>query len=295
MTSTTAKIIADSVHPQVPSARITTFEIYAPRFLLAEINTHRVLAKSAASSRAIPVKKRIEMVETAPFVPLAFGRNQPGMTADSNLTDEDADNAEDIWRMAVGYALGCAEGLEKLGAHKQHANRLLEPFAYVHGVITATELDNFFKLRLAPNAQPEFRELAQKMLEAYEKSTPIPRKNHLPYTDNIEDWKFTREEMRQISASRCARVSYTYHDGKPFDLDRDIVRCEELIVDGHMSPFDHVAIADQFYDEIPGSPLKKWENPERHRQFFGWMPYRVLIEERTGYVGRRSSFKSFTL
>lgn len=296
MTSTTAKIIADSVHPRVPSARITTFETYAPRYLLAEINTHRVLARSAASSRAIPISKRIEMAETDPYVPLAFGKNQPGMVSSEDLNTRDNEAADTIWRMAVGYAVGCAEALNKLNNHKQQANRLLEPFVYVHGVITATEWVNFWHLRLASNADPAFVELATKMKEAYDASTPVARHNHLPYTDDLKSDAFSLDQLRQVSASRCARISYTYHDGKPFDLYRDIARCDQLIHDKHMSPFDHVASIDTVTQrKTSGHTEGTWDNPEDHRQYWGWIPYRVEIERRTGYVGRRSSFKSFTL
>lgn len=295
MTSTTAKIIADSVHPQVPSARITTFETYAPRYLLAEINTHRVLARSAASSRAIPVSKRIEMVDTDPYVPPAFGKNQPGMVSSEDLNARDNEAADTIWRIAAGYAIRCAEALNKLSVHKQQANRLLEPFAYVHGVITATELDNFWNLRLASNADPAFVELATKMKEAYDVSVPVARNNHLPYTDDLDMDAFSLEQLRQVSASRCARISYTYHDGKPFDLYRDIARCEQLVSDKHMSPFDHVATADTVEWWKESSRTKGyWETPEAHRQFWGWIPYRVEIERRTRYVGRRSSFRGFS-
>ncbi len=48
----TAKVIADSVSPE--GIRMTTMEIEYPRFILAELNTHRMLSKNSASSRAIP-------------------------------------------------------------------------------------------------------------------------------------------------------------------------------------------------------------------------------------------------
>ncbi len=294
MTSTSAKIIADSVHPDVPSARITTFEVYAPRFLLAEINTHRVLARSAASSRAIPVAKRIEMVGSDPFIPLAFGRNQPGMVADENLDDKENAEARKIWLHGVLFALAVAEDLNDIGAHKQLANRVLEPFSYVHGVITATEWDNFWLLRTASNAQPEFKELADIMRATYDASTPVKRRVHLPYTDDLDHTKFSEEDLLKVSASRCARISYTYHDGKPFDLQRDIDRCKLLIDDKHMSPFDHPAWADTTWTSGEDD-VYWWDNPENQRQYYGWLPYRVDIEDQTGYVGRRSSFAPFTL
>jgi radical SAM superfamily enzyme with C-terminal helix-hairpin-helix motif len=55
-----AKIVADSLAPC--GARLTTFVVTYPRFILAEVNTHRALSRNSASSRAIPVEKMIERV-----------------------------------------------------------------------------------------------------------------------------------------------------------------------------------------------------------------------------------------
>lgn len=290
MSHTTVKIISDSQHPLIPSARITTFEVYAPRFLLAEINTHRVLAKSAASSRAIPVKKRIEMVRDHGFVPSVFGKNKPGMQAGDTLDELQTGLATDVWSDAMADAVVAAVRMEQLGIHKQHANRILEPFAYYHGIVTATEWDNFFALRLHPDAQPEFQELARAMKNAMDASTPVLRRFHLPYVDSDPspdiqslwlDVKF------KVAAARCARISYQTHDGKPFDLERDVARCEELIKGGHMSPFDHAATADGI--RVGADGLTYWNTPLEHRQNWGFIPNRVVVEREAGMIGRRCS------
>jgi len=49
----TAKIIQDS---RSGSNRITTFELEYPRFIHAELLTHRQFSRNSASSRAIPVE-----------------------------------------------------------------------------------------------------------------------------------------------------------------------------------------------------------------------------------------------
>ena len=287
MTHTSAKVICDTVHPKVPTARITTFEVYAPRFLLAELNTHRVLAKSVASSRAIPVRKRIEMVEKHGFIPSVFGKNRSGMQSSEALAEQEG--AADLWKMAIGYAVGVAEAMEKLGVHKQHANRVLEPFAYFHAVITATEWSNFFNLRLHPDAQPEFQELARVMKDAMDVSVPRKDTRHLPYIDGGgEDLRrlFNRPDLFKISSARCARVSYKTHDGKPFDFNADLDLCADLIKGGHLSPFDHPAEVD---DVILDGSL--WEAPHAHRQFWGWIPHRVRVElDNHMLPGRRDSY-----
>ena len=44
MTAPSAIVVADSVSPQ--GKRLTSFQITAHRFILAEINTHRILSRS---------------------------------------------------------------------------------------------------------------------------------------------------------------------------------------------------------------------------------------------------------
>lgn len=55
-----AKIIADS---EFDGVRLVTFEVEFHRFILPEINTHRVFSRNYQSSRAVPVKSLIEQVK----------------------------------------------------------------------------------------------------------------------------------------------------------------------------------------------------------------------------------------
>lgn len=283
---TQATIIADSI--SAIGARITTFEVVAPRFLLAEVNTHRVIAKSAASSRAIPVEKRIAMVKDAPFVPLAFGKNKPGMQADENLDDQQTAEARAIWIAAAESAAVFAKCLADLGVHKQHANRLLEPFVYYTGVMTSTEWDNFWKLRTHPDAQPEFRDLANQMLDVYNKSTPVETELHLPYVDRETLNSVGPYDAYKISAARCARVSYKTFDGKLSTLEKDVELCQQLVSSGHLSPFDHPAVADGVYvDDLRNGIF--WQKPSQHRHNWGWIPCRVDIERQQNWQCARDS------
>lgn len=77
MSGYSARILADSVSPD--GNRLTTMEVVIPRPVLAEFNTHRMLSRNSASSRAIPVEKQIEFVLTDPYIPEKFGINQAGM------------------------------------------------------------------------------------------------------------------------------------------------------------------------------------------------------------------------
>jgi hypothetical protein len=242
--TTSAKVIADSIAEGV---RLTTLEIVLPRYALAQLNTHRVFSRSFESSRAIPVEKRIEAVRAHPFIPREFGKNQRGMQP-SALEAATNTQARAVWSVACESALRDAEALAKLGVHKEQANRLLEPFAYVKGIVTATEWDNFFALRLDSHAQGDIRELAEAMKAALDMSTPVkcePSEWHLPYVgvnggDIEQDSKLDVEARVRISCARCARISYLNHDGQR-DIEHDLALYDRLVSSGHMGALEHAA------------------------------------------------------
>lgn len=274
--TTSAKIIADNL--SADDIRITTFEVTYPRFIMAELNTHRTIAKSSASSRAIPVAKRIHDVAAFPFIPAVFGKNMRGMQAEEVVSDREAAEARQIWQELISTSIKAAILFEKLGVHKQLANRVLEPYAYATTVLTGTEWDNFFKLRNHPAAQPEFQELARLMEEAYDSNVPYYNQNaHLPYIQPDEE-HLDVAILRRVSSARCARVSYkSLETGKPSTIAEDERLCIRLMEQGHMSPFDHVATADKLISREPDGKLS-WERKEDHRHFYGWIPYRVELE-----------------
>lgn len=259
------EILLDSLAPC--GARLTTFEVTFPRIVLAELNTHRLLSRSSASSRAIPVEKRIAAVKADPFVPAAFGKNQKGMQAGEQLTGWRTVASRLVWKLAAFVACVFAGWLSWLGVHKQLANRLLEPFLWHTAIVTATEWSNFFALRCAPEAQPELRTIAEMMKASYDASTPKALAAgdwHLPYVCDEERAAFTEEEIRDVSVGRCARVSYLTHDGKR-DPRADVDLARRIAAPGHMAPFEHVAQA--------------LDAPEPSGNFVGWMQYRKLFAD----------------
>jgi len=219
-----ATIVADSVSEA--GKRITTFELEYPRFIHAELLTHRLLSRNAASSRAIPVNKMIEHVEENTAMPIHWGKNQKGMQANNECNSIIGEcSREQLWRNAAWCATDIADAFATAGYHKQIVNRLLEPFQFIKVVCTATEYDNFFWLRKHPDAQPEIAELARVMWEAREQSEPMLLKAgewHVPYVDRSNlgytipvdgDYENGRinlsiEDALKISASCCAQVSY---------------------------------------------------------------------------------------
>jgi len=276
------EILADSLaeHHHSSGVRLITVAATYPRIVLAEANTHRSLSRNTASSRAIPVETRCSAIEASPFVPVAFSKNKRGMQADEVLGDEDNMAAEAIWRSALADSLRHARALAKLGVHKQYANRLTEPFAWVTQIITATEWDNFFALRTHADAQPEIQEIAVMMLEAIRSHTPVllyPGQWHLPLVSSDEASQASEISLWpvKLSVARCAAVSYEKHDVKK-SRDDELARHDLMLGVGHMSPFEHQACALH-----PSRTV--WSGNFRGP----WQQYRKTIKDEYLFGGKR--------
>lgn len=242
-----AKILADSMSPD--GFRLTSFEVTMPRIVLAELNTHRKLSRNSASSRAIPVEKMLKRTEEDPFIPIYWGKNQKGMSADEEIDGDKEIAATNAWLDALKYSRNEVRNLIELGVHKQIANRLLEPWLFHTVIITASELANFFNLRRDKNAQPEIRKGADLMWQVFDSSVPDDVGYgawHLPLVRGVDlpqllDEQYTEMELAQISCGRCARISYLTHDGvRDPRADVEMV-IKRLAPSGHMSPLEHAA------------------------------------------------------
>jgi thymidylate synthase ThyX len=255
-----AEIVLDSIAPN--GSRLTTFELTLPKFVLAEVNTHRSGSRSAASSRAIPTSKVIEQVMNNPVIPAYIGKNKAGMQATEELIGQERQEFLDIWLSARDFAVDHVQKLVKLGVHKQLSSRILEPWMWVKVIFSATHYQNFFNLRANKMAQPEFRVVAEKMLELYLTNKPkelVYGEWHLPYISDL-DVDLDLQTKQKISCARAARVSYLNHD-KVRDIEKDLELYERLVAERHLSPLEHAATP---CDGVYGN-------------FTGWKQYRKLI------------------
>jgi hypothetical protein len=242
-----------------------------------------MFSRNASSSRAIPVAKQIQMVIDNPAIPLAFTKNQKGMQGGVALTGQEEYAAKKAWVEAMHLAVDQAKILADLDVHKQYANRILEPFAHITVVCSATQFSNFFALRYHSMAQPEICELAKQMWELYSTSEPdgmVEGQWHLPFVSgkeqdiimtnasfDIHDQLTAHKNLIKMSVARCARVSYLNHEGKNPTLEEDL-RLYDRLLSGmpiHASPAEHQGQAKRFPEHLSGN-------------FHGWEQYRKTLE-----------------
>lgn len=262
------KIIADSIGPN--GKRLTTLTATYPRFIHAEIMTHRDRERNAASSRAIPWKAMRQQIIDDPVIPIKWGAEQKGMQTGDEI--EDTEYAEALWLAARDDALYRADQLHENGLHKSLVNRIVEPWAWITVVMTATEWANFFRLRCHPDAEIHFQKIAGMMRDAINESEPTHLANgqwHTPFISGFEkDTEISEVELLKCSVARCARVSYLTHEGKR-DIKKDLELFDRLVQGsgfGHWSPHGHVAQATD-------------DPNHRSGPFIGWKQYRKTFPQ----------------
>ena len=285
-----AKIIKDSVN--ITNNRITTFELEYPRFIHAELMTHRQFSRNAASSRAVPVVNMIKHVELNPAIPVHWGQNQPGMRADAQLDATQQTLSEKTWRSAAASACEWARVLANQGLHKQIVNRVTEPFQVIKTIVTATEYRNWFWLRCHADAQPEIKQLADCMRDAMLQSDAqllLPGDWHVPYVNSEfrgtqtfrtnDGTQISLSDALKISASCCAQVSYRREDDS---LTKAYAIYDRLIVSepAHASPVEHQATP------MPEVADQQWPTGITHQDaagdywsanYCGWIQNRKLL------------------
>jgi thymidylate synthase ThyX len=374
-----AKIVADSISPQ--GHRITTMLLTFPRFILAELNTHRVFSRNSASSRAIPFEKMVKMVEEDPFIPIAWQKDHRRMQGTEYLDPnkkyvweeihsaikaqflegfENEDRSQMLelfdryvsdlfnsnspltvvgwWLKIKDMVVASAIILYGFGVTKQLCNRLLEPFMWHTALVTATEFDNFFKLRCPQctykgeifkswkdllnanlgtfpktlntieermsinksQAEIHIQALAESMWDTMNESKPKELEAgewHIPFGDQFDtklltktcsklkipvlSWQDGERVKVWIATARCARLSYLTFDSA-IDYAKDIQLHDQLLVNGHMSPFEHCARAmseNEYTVSISnGFSRRDYSQYGWCNNFRGWIQYRYLIE-----------------
>lgn len=285
---------------------LSTWIFRYPRMILAEVNTHRMLSRNTASSRAVPAKKMRQCVVDDPFIPIHMGANEKGMQASEELHGWRRKAAFALWDSARWCAVAHHWAMDKLGVHKQVANRLVEPWMWTEQVVSATDWDNLIRLRAHKDAEPHFQKLAGQfkyrrkiingIIETMRREKVYRTEFgesvgtiqlmmhgawHLPFADGNKKVYWSpddgpRPDAITHSVARCARTSYFLpENGEHSTIERDselhdrlLVRPEHSDNPLHMSPAEHQARA------LRGSV--------RVGNFKGWAQYRKFIRDESG-------------
>jgi hypothetical protein len=179
------------------------------------------------------------------------------MSAEFPLTPAAQSAAREIWFQSAFYAIRQAKLLNELEVHKEHVNRILEPYLMVRELVTATSWQNFLELRTnKEKATPAIVDLANQIEEAIAGSKYTVLKEgdwHLPYINNNYRDISNPKDWKNISVALCARLSYSTYSheermansihtlGKDAWIKKQIEFSNQLLMDKHLTPFEHVA------------------------------------------------------
>jgi thymidylate synthase ThyX len=227
------EIVLDSVSPV--GCRLTTFALTYPRFVHAELMTHRVFSRNSASSRAIPSERMRTLVKEHPALPVWWGKNQAGMQAREELELEwtgpmtgvrheaegygslgPRQEVQRLWLEARDAMIGYSDRLAKLGLHKQLCNRLTETWMPITVLVSATSFANWFHLRDHKDAQPELQVIATEMHYQYLESQPQRLRQgewHLPFI-RPDDYELSLE---LVVKAETMPAGQTFRELSPFE------------------------------------------------------------------------------
>lgn len=313
-----AKIIQHTRHN---STTLVSLEIEFPRFILAQINTHKRLSRNYQSSRAMPVLKQMQQISKDPFIPNHLGSAKRGMVAGEQLQGFRRFLAKSSIYLLSRVSLGFVWVMQKCGLSKEIANRYLEPWMITKGVVTATQdaWEAFFKLRAEHDAQPEIQYLANCIKNEIEMSAPFELRAgewHVPYYSYHRDYNLDRlyyltkieynvypeyftlkgledrkvEDVVKNSTAGVAQVSYRDIDLNKEKTDRVFKQLKfpeaGVYPDGegnvHFSPAEHCAVAVDYGNEEYSGNF--WSND--------YYQYRKLLENGTEKVFMNNNTES---
>jgi thymidylate synthase ThyX len=272
-----AKVVLASISKE-QGIPIYTLEVRAPKFIDAEFEKHRMLSSNSSSSRAIPFRELDHV-----YTPSDLRAKEKGMQGFGQVNDSDKSAFIRDMRDLYFDMLVSLIPFEDI-VHKQHLNRYIEPWMMQTKVVTATEWDNFFNLRLDKAAQPEIQELAKCMQEALSlvkgKEQELSVGDwHLPYAQVDPDGDTQLEIVSSVA--RCARVSYKNHDKTTPTLDQDGKLYTTLYESKHCTPFEHQATPMPNYGNdtflYPGITHQDYKGRYWSGNFQSWIQYRQTV------------------
>lgn len=261
---------------------IITYKLTYPRCIHSELMTYHMMSVNSASSRAIPVDKLISVIEETPFYPCYFQLQHKGMQGNFYADYSVEQRSFKHWNEALHNSVKIAKDLSE-DVTKQLVNRLIEPYQYHCCLMTGTResFEHLFEQRcpiynveclkftskkesieLYPHlkdmtelewlqcnsgqAEIHFMDLAEKMYDALNESTPVIMKEdewHIPFSDRPE---FTPEMSLKdkiiLSCAITARTSYTViSDNETLTLEKAKSIYNKCVQLGHNSVVSHCA------------------------------------------------------
>ena len=249
---------------------LVTVLVELPYYVWAELLTHKRFVRNAASNRAMPVERNIDLGYYMP----EFREKGRGMTAGQLARIDTQRKAREIWEAAWENAVAAAKLLDELGVAKEQSSRILPTCKMIRGLVTGT-VDawyKFFELRLSEKADFAMQEVADEIYWNIVHTATVYSSCHVPFSEKYYSNIIPLRDVLS-TAGKIAHLSF----GSVSETD-SIELGKRLLRDHHWSPFEH--IAKWIESPVPSALCTKDGDVYVSSQagLFGWENFRATAE-----------------
>ena len=147
------------------------FKMKMPLFLVAQLLRHRMASYSQQSGRYVPFVVDYHVPADDGWRLQGRGNKQ---TSGGNLKPKDAEYAKKLYVESVEKAVDAYTKMLELGVAREQARIVLPQSIYtlLFAQFNMRSLMNLLRLRLAPDAQPEFQEYAKLVFQFIKQACP---------------------------------------------------------------------------------------------------------------------------
>jgi thymidylate synthase ThyX len=204
------------------------------------------------------------MIKSNFFMPIGFQKVHSGMQGNEYFQGEELIECQKLWQNAIETNIKISAEMTAFGITKQLANRWLEPAQYIEVILTGTDFDNFFNLRLHKDAEIHIYKIAEIMKSEMALSTPKKLKKGEWHIPNVGFENEPLSDKIKMTTAKLARTSFkTLGDDYKFTKNQDINLHDRLIKEGHFSPLEHCA--------------ENQDDNQRYFNFKGFKQYRQFV------------------
>lgn len=217
----TSKEISLEKVTYIGKAQCYDIEIEGPykNFVANGIIVHN--SRNVSSDRAVPTKKLRKSF--ANFVPREMPKNGRGMHPTTYLKGIRKLIAKGLWLTALHLMKLISFLMEKVGVHKEIANRLLDPFLWTVSITTSSFFKNFLELRTDANAQVQIRKIAILVQKQLSNAEYRIRHIHLPLIDRYDVYDVYLYSEKQVNEKHIEYISRLVQNGS-----NDITKYEKI-------------------------------------------------------------------
>lgn len=270
-----AEVIADSLNQF--GERITTLKLVFPRIILAEFNTHRMFNRNSASSRAIPFKKIVKMVQETPFIPIAWQKYHIGMQGTEYLSKTEKFNLNSFVSSCIDTLNTKNKGSKEYEQEKKRVEEKVNLItgllsSYVHETKTLDEWWLFARDKAIEAASILYvfdvtKQLCNRLLEPFMYHTVLVTATEWNNFFELRCPQYIDITQENISYKSRKEFIDSFNERKLTGLPKKELDLKWLQINKGQAEIHMMALAEKIYDAVNESTPKQLQAGEWHIPF----------------------------